>query len=84
MFVNTIFLAEQNDWQLSQILEDSAPVIRYPYGFLDLYTGYLQHIHLTENEVNELGDAAETSSSVVRRKMREDHENEKFDDEHYM
>jgi len=79
--------AVQNDWQLPQELqkdEDPALVAKYPYGFLDLYTGYLQHIHLTENEVNELGDAAETSSSGIRRKLREKHENEKFDEDYYM
>ena len=54
------------------------------YGFLDMYTGYFQHVGHTENEVNELGTDAETCSPAERRTRRLKHEDEKWDEEHYM
>ena len=38
----------------------------------------------TENEVNELGDEAEVCTKDERRSRRVNHEDEKFDEEHYM
>lgn len=38
----------------------------------------------TENEVNELGDEAEICTKDERRSRRVNHEDEKFDEEHYM
>jgi protein SHQ1 len=55
-----------------------------PYGFLDLHSGFLTHVHLTENEVNELGERAECSPPSERSTAREVSENLKFDGEYYM
>ncbi|KAI0818917.1 SHQ1-domain-containing protein [Irpex lacteus] len=82
-----IFEAAENDWQLKQELPTEQPLktsARQPYGFLNLYTGYFQHVEHTENEVNELSAEAETSRPSERRKKRIKHENEKFDEEHYI
>ena len=49
-----------------------------------MYSGYLTHVALTENEVNELGADAETMTPQMRRERRIAHENEKWDEEHYM
>ena len=49
-----------------------------------MYSGYLTHVALTENEVNELGADAETMTLQMRRERRIAHENEKWDEEHYM
>jgi protein SHQ1 len=54
------------------------------YGFLDMHSGYLNHATHTENEVNELGDDAEICTKAERRRRRLKHEDEKFDEEHYM
>jgi len=54
------------------------------YGFLDMHSGYLKHVTHTNNEVNELGDQAEVCSKAHRREMRLKHEDEKWDEEHYM
>lgn len=38
----------------------------------------------TENEVNELGDKAEVYTKYERHSIRLAHEDQKFDEEHYM
>ncbi|KAI0086332.1 SHQ1-domain-containing protein [Irpex rosettiformis] len=83
-----IFEAAENDWQIKQELPTSEPSlktsVKQSYGFLNLYTGYFQHVEHTENEVNELGADAETSRPSERRQRRLKHENDKFDEEHYI
>jgi protein SHQ1 len=83
-----ICVAAENDWQLPQQLPDPLPPLHLsaerPYGFLDLHSGYLKHVAYTENEVNELGPDAETCPVEERRRKREEHENKKWDEEHYM
>ncbi|KAF9533490.1 SHQ1 protein-domain-containing protein [Crepidotus variabilis] len=81
--------AAENDWQLTQNLsEESGPQLQTSpqaqYGFLDLHSGYLRHAAHTENEINELGTDAEVCTSVERSARRVAHENEKFDEEHYI
>jgi protein SHQ1 len=49
-----------------------------------MHSGYLRHVAHTENEVNELGDEAETCTQADRRARRLKHENEKGDPEHYL
>lgn len=51
---------------------------------MDFHSGYLRHATYTENEVNELGDGAEVYTKDERRSRRVTHEDEKFDEEHYM
>ncbi|KAI0690061.1 SHQ1-domain-containing protein [Cytidiella melzeri] len=83
-----IYEAAENDWQIKQDISTSEPLLKtsaqQPYGFLNLYTGYFQHVEHTENEVNELGADVESSHSQERRQKRLKHENEKFDEEHYI
>ncbi|KIM49444.1 hypothetical protein M413DRAFT_108537 [Hebeloma cylindrosporum] len=80
--------AEENDWQLPQKVPGELPPLNISvqshYGFLDMYSGYLRHATHTENEINELGDAAESCTKAERRAKRLKHEDEKFDEEHYM
>jgi protein SHQ1 len=77
--------AAENDWQIEQELPTSLKTsVQQPYGFLDLYTGYFMHVAHTENEVNELGVDVESYSPAERRQKRVQHENDKFDEEHYM
>jgi protein SHQ1 len=54
------------------------------YGFLDMYSGFFKHVSHTENEVNELGEDAETLPLQERRQKRVQHENEKWDEDYYM
>ena len=49
-----------------------------------MHSGYLRHVTHTENEVNELGDAAESCTKAERRVKRLKHEDGKFNEEHYM
>lgn len=49
-----------------------------------MYSGYLKHVAHTENEVNELGQDAETCFVEDRRNRRLKHEDEKWDEEYYM
>ncbi|KAH7924565.1 SHQ1-domain-containing protein [Leucogyrophana mollusca] len=83
-----ILEAAENDWQLPQSVPDASPAIKLStkryYGFLDMYTGYFTHIAHTENEVNELGADAESCSMEDRRARRLEHENKKWNEEHYM
>lgn len=83
-----ILEAAENDWQLlqrvpeeNQSLETS---LQKYYGFLDAHSGYFRHVVHTENEINELGPDAETCLPGERRRRRTQHENEKWDEEHYM
>ncbi|KAG6897304.1 hypothetical protein C0992_002746 [Termitomyces sp. T32_za158] len=81
-----ILKAAENDWQLPQEIQEpqlNTSIQKY-YGFLDMYSGYFRHVTHTENEVNELGDDAETSSVAARRQTRLRHEDDKFDEEYYM
>ncbi|KAJ7240381.1 SHQ1-domain-containing protein [Mycena haematopus] len=83
-----ILLAAENDWQIPQEVPTADPPIStsltQPYGFLNLYSGYFKHAAHTENEVNELGADAETCTVRERRLKRWRHEDEKWDEEHYM
>ena len=77
--------AEENDWQFPQKVPGELNTsVQSHYGFLDMHSGYLRHVTHTENEVNELGDAAESCTKAERRVKRLKHEDEKFDEEHYM
>jgi protein SHQ1 len=49
-----------------------------------MYTGYFTHVTHTENDVNELGDEAESCLPEERRAKRLKHEEMKWDEEHYM
>lgn len=49
-----------------------------------MYSGYFRHVSHTENEVNELGADADVRTPFERRQLREKHEDEKWDEEHYM
>ncbi|KAF9246474.1 SHQ1 protein-domain-containing protein [Melanogaster broomeanus] len=80
--------AAESDWQLPQTVPEASAEFhtsskRY-YGFLDMYTGFFVHVAHTENDVNELGNDAESCTIDDRRKLRIAHENEKWDEEHYM
>ncbi|KAG9318529.1 SHQ1 protein-domain-containing protein [Chiua virens] len=79
--------AAENDWQVPQTLPEAASEVlsssKKYYGFLNKYTGYFMHAH-TENEINELGNNAESCDLDERFSLRIMHENEKWDEEHYM
>ncbi|KAJ7171180.1 SHQ1 protein-domain-containing protein [Mycena filopes] len=83
-----ILLAAENDWQLPQEVPSAEPAITtattQTYGFLNMHSGYFKHVSHTENEVNELGSDAEICTPQERRQRRWQHENEKWDEEHYM
>ncbi|KAJ6590877.1 SHQ1-domain-containing protein [Mycena sp. CBHHK59/15] len=83
-----ILLAAENDWQIPQNVPEVDPPIttsiNQTYGFLNLHSGYFRHVSHTENEVNELGSDAETCTPQERRVRRWKHEDEKWDEEHYM
>lgn len=49
-----------------------------------MHSGYFRHVEHTENEVNELGVDAETCPPDERRRRRIKHEEDKWDEEHYM
>ncbi|KAH8833533.1 SHQ1 protein-domain-containing protein [Flagelloscypha sp. PMI_526] len=55
-----------------------------PYGFLDKYSGYFEHVGHSENEVNDLGTDAEMLRKKDRHKRRRIREDKKWDEEHYM
>lgn len=81
----TIAAAAENDWTFRQ--EIPPPIqttAKRHYGFLDLHSGYFQHIQYTENEVNDLGADAESCTSVERRLRRLKREEDKWDEEYYM
>jgi protein SHQ1 len=79
------FLASECDWQLPQELPELLSAsLQAQYGFLNMHSGYLKHATHTENEINELGDDAETCSRAERTLRRLKHEDEKWDEEHYM
>jgi protein SHQ1 len=81
-------LAANDDWQIPQQVPEALPELHTslekPYGFLDMHSGYLRHAAHTENEVNELGPNAETCSKEERARLRIEHEEAKWDPEHYM
>lgn len=81
-------IAAENDWQLPQEVPGPLPPLKttpeHRYGFLDMHSGYLRHVAYTENEVNELGADAETSTPDERRRRRIQHEEKKWDEEYYM
>ncbi|EKM49118.1 uncharacterized protein PHACADRAFT_154682 [Phanerochaete carnosa HHB-10118-sp] len=83
-----ILEAAANDWQLRQDVSEPLDTFKITpqerYGFLDMYTGYFQHIEHTPNEINELGAEVETCPPTERRKRRQQHEEERWDEEHYM
>ncbi|KAI0080565.1 SHQ1-domain-containing protein [Panus rudis PR-1116 ss-1] len=83
-----ILEAAENDWQLKQDVPEPLSELKtsatYPYGFLNLHSGYFRHVEHTENEVNELGADAETSTARERRQRRLKREDEKWDEEYYM
>lgn len=84
---NRLILAAQDDWQIPQTVPEAAPgthLCKRYYGFLNKYTGYFMHVAHTENEINELGQNAESCDLDERRNLRIMHENEKWDEEHYM
>lgn len=75
----------KSDWQLPQVVpESSYQSSGSPYGFLDMHSGYFRYVSHTENEVNELGSDAETCPVHERRLRRLKHEEEHWDEEHYM
>ena len=49
-----------------------------------MYTGYFRHVGHTENGVNELGEDVEILLGSERRSRRLAHEEQKWDEEHYM
>ncbi|KAI0807205.1 SHQ1-domain-containing protein [Fomes fomentarius] len=83
-----ILEAAENDWQLPQTVPEPLPQLQTStqrrYGFLDMHSGYFGHVAHTENEVNELGVDAETCPPEERRRRRLKHEDEKWDEEHYI
>jgi len=83
-----IVAAAENDWQLPQDVPEPLPRLNMSvekrYGFLDMYSGYFRHVSHMENEVNELGADTEFCPPDERRKRRIKHEDDKFDEEHYM
>ncbi|KAH9854021.1 SHQ1-domain-containing protein [Lenzites betulinus] len=83
-----ILEAAENDWQLPQTIPEPLPplqtTVERRYGFLDTHSGYFRHVEHTENEVNELGSDVETCSPQERRQRRISHEEEKWDEDHYM
>lgn len=85
---NELLEAAANDWTIPQTVPDTLPTLETslhkPYGFLNACTGYFLHVATTENEVNELGADAETLSPPDRRARRLQHEDSKWDPEHYM
>ncbi|KAH9039407.1 SHQ1-domain-containing protein [Lactarius hengduanensis] len=85
---NEFLEAAASDWSVRQTVPDTLPTLETslhkPYGFLNAYTGYFLHVATTENEVNELGADAEALSPLDRRARRVQHEDSKWDLEHYM
>lgn len=81
-------VAAESDWQLPQDVPEPLPTLNLHaekrYGFLDMHSGYFTHVSHTENEVNELGPNAEVCTLSERRRLRLKHEDEKWDEEHYM
>lgn len=49
-----------------------------------MHTGYFRHVEHAENEVNELGVDAEICPPEERRQRRLQHEEQKWDEDHYM
>jgi len=49
-----------------------------------MHSGYFKHVSCTDNQVNELGTNPETTPVQDRRKLRMEHEEDKWNEEHYM
>jgi len=49
-----------------------------------MHSNYFLNVSYTENEINELGVEAESTTPSERRQKRIKHENEKWDEEYYM
>jgi len=49
-----------------------------------MHSGYFKHVAHVDNDANELGSDPETCPVEERRKRRVEHEEEKWDEEHYM
>lgn len=84
---NHAYIAAENNWQVPQTVPEAEAELqssRRYYGFLNKYTGYFMHVAHTENEINELGQNAESCDLDERRNLRITHENAKWDEEHYM
>ena len=85
---HAVAAAAENDWQLPQSVPEPLPQLQTSaerrYGFLDMHSGYFRHVEHSENEVNELGVDAETCPPQERRLRRLKHEDDKWDEEHYM
>ncbi|KIK59704.1 hypothetical protein GYMLUDRAFT_74145 [Collybiopsis luxurians FD-317 M1] len=82
-----ILEAAQNGWQLPQKvppLEQPTLSARAQYGFLNMHSGYFTNVEYTANEINELGSEAEKLTVLERRQRRIEHEDDKWDEEHYM
>lgn len=89
-------LAEANEWRLPQSLPDESNDSGLPpgvglatesqkrYGFLDAYLGYFTYVRQVANDVNELGDRAETITENERAELRIAHEETKWDEEYYL
>ena len=81
-------LAAENDWQLRQSVPDVLSPFQTSaerrYGFLDIHSGYFRHVEHIANEVHELGADAETSTQEERHGRRLRHEEDRWDEEHYM
>jgi protein SHQ1 len=80
--------AAKNDWRLPQTVSVETPstitTAKRGYGFLEMHNNYFRHAVQTPNEVNELGELAETASAVMRLQIRTAHEDAKWDEEYYM
>ncbi|GJE86893.1 SHQ1-domain-containing protein [Phanerochaete sordida] len=83
-----ILEAAANDWQLPQEVPEPLDKLKTTpqerYGFLDMYSGFFQHIQHQPNEINEIGEDVETCPPAERRKRRLQREEEKWDEDHYM
>lgn len=79
--------AAKNDWRLPQSLPNNSSIsmsIEPRYGFLDAYSGYFRYVGQSPNEVNELGDLAESAPEATRLDRRTAHEDAKWDEDYYL
>ncbi|KAH7107471.1 SHQ1-domain-containing protein [Auriculariales sp. MPI-PUGE-AT-0066] len=81
-----ILQAAESDWQLPQHLPHTSvhAAQRQPYGFLQLHTGYFEHIAHVPNEINALGGSIETLPVIERPAKLRLSEDDKWDEEYYM
>jgi len=81
--------AAKNDWRLPQTVCDEpaasiTTAVNRGYGFLEMHKNYFRHSGQTPNEVNELGELAETASDATKLQLRTVNEDRKWDEEYYM